>query len=180
MVSLQDTRARRILRVMETISGSRVFKATIIYLEISIEIFTLDRNNKLRDNWENLGTALLKHIKDSLNSQEAIGILFFSDALEKNWEIVVVVKLLDFYLPVDPKLRTMFYGNRQIAPIIESSELRRWDRAHIEGASLGLLRNWLLLCLVGAERFSAKAFTLFNCGYNHQSYFWTYLTNRLY
>jgi hypothetical protein len=66
----------------------------------------------LRNDRKNLGTALLKHVEDSLNGKESVGIHLFTDTLEEDWQVVMVVQLLDLNFPVDAKLGTVLYGDR--------------------------------------------------------------------
>jgi hypothetical protein len=64
MVSEQATRAYNIFKVIETISGSRVFKATIKFL--FKDIFTFDWNDQLGDHRKHFCSTFFKHIKDTL------------------------------------------------------------------------------------------------------------------
>ena len=122
MVSEQATRACNILRVIATISGSRVFKAA----KISVKKLshTLYRNDELRNNWEDLGSTLLKHIENSLDCKESVGILLFSDTLKEDWEVMVIVKLLNFNLPVYLKLWSVLDGDWKVTAVVEAAEFR--------------------------------------------------------
>jgi hypothetical protein len=106
---------------MEMISASLVFKAAKkVLTDLSL---TLDGDDELRNDWKNLCSSLLKHIKDSLDSEESVWILLLSDTLEEDWQVMMVVKLLNFNFPVDLVLRTMLNCNRKVTSVVESSEL---------------------------------------------------------
>ena len=45
---------------------------------------TLDWNDKLWDDRENLSTTLLKHVKNTLNGKEAVGVLLFTDTFKED------------------------------------------------------------------------------------------------
>jgi len=52
---------------------------------------SFDRDDELRDHGQDLGAALLEHIKGSLDREEAVGFVLFADSFEENWEVVMVV-----------------------------------------------------------------------------------------
>jgi hypothetical protein len=110
----------------------------------------------LRDDREDLGTTLLEHVEDSLNSEESIRVLLLTDTLEEDREVVMVVELLDFNLPVDTVLRSMLNGDWEISTIIEASEFRGWDEPLVKCTSLGLLGSWLFFGLVQADNLASK------------------------
>ena len=128
---------------------------------------TLDWNNQLRNDWENLSTALLKHVKDTLNSEETVGILLFSNSLEEDGQVVVVVELLDTVLgfPLNLKLRSMLNSNGQVSSIVESSEFTGRDISSIERSSNWFLRCWSFLWFVETNGFSTKTFALLKGSY---------------
>jgi hypothetical protein len=74
-------------------------------------MLTFDGDDELGNDWEHLGTSLLEHVEDSLHGQESVWVLLFSDALEEDGQVVVVVQLLDFHFPVDFVLRAMLNSN---------------------------------------------------------------------
>ena len=139
MVSEQLTSAYNIFRVIETISGSRVFKATTSILPILY--LTFDGNDKLWDNRKHLSTALLEHVEDALHREEPVGVLLLADALKEDRQVVVVIELLDLYLPVNAVLGAVFNGYGQVTSVVEAAELRGWDLPVVEGTS-----SWLLGC----------------------------------
>jgi hypothetical protein len=77
---------------------------------------------------------------------------------------VVVVELLDLNLPVDAELGSVLDGDGEVSAVVETTELRRGDRAAVESAGLGLLRSGLFLGLVQADHFAAETLTLFKSG----------------
>jgi hypothetical protein len=101
----------------------------------------------LRDDGENLGTALLEHVKDTLDGEESIWVLLFADTLEENRQVMVIIKLLDLDLPVDTVLGTVLNGNREITSIVETSEFGGRNISLIESTSNWLLRFRLVLWL---------------------------------
>jgi hypothetical protein len=115
---------------------------------ILISILTLDWNDQLGDNWQYLSTSLLKHVEDTLDCKESVWILLLADSFEKDREVVVVIELLDLYLPVDAVLWAVLNSNRQITSVVETSEFTCWNVALVECSS-----NWLLWCrfLLGLE-----------------------------
>jgi hypothetical protein len=66
-----------------------VFNAAII--NINDLNLTLDRDDQLGNNWENLSTALLQHVKNTLYSQESVWVLLFTNTLEENGKVMVIV-----------------------------------------------------------------------------------------
>lgn len=103
MVSEQVTKACKILSVMAMISGSRVFSAA----KGSGRKLTLDRDDQLGDDGQNLGASLFEHVENALHGQEAVGVLLFTDAFEENGEVVMVVELGHVHFPVNAVLGTV-------------------------------------------------------------------------
>lgn len=62
---------------------------------------SLDRNNKLRNNGQNLSSSLFKHVENALNGQESVRVSLLSNTLEKDGQVMMVIELLDVYLPSD-------------------------------------------------------------------------------
>ena len=67
---------------------------------------SFDWDDQLRNDWQHLCSTRFKHIKDSLNSQESIWVHFFSDSFKEDGKIVMEIKLLSVYFPVDLVLWT--------------------------------------------------------------------------
>lgn len=118
------------------------------------------------DDGEHLGAALLEHVEDALHGEEPVRVLLLADALEEDGQVVMVVQLLDLYLPVDAILGAVLDGDGEVAAVVETTEFRGWDRAVVEGTCDGLLGCGLLLGLVKANGLAAEAFSLLECGYN--------------
>lgn len=125
---------------------------------------SLDWNNQLWNNWENLGTTLFKHIKYTLYSQESIWVHLFTDTLEEDWQVMMIVQLLDFYLPVDLVLRTVLNCNWQISSVVEEAEFTDWDLSSNNCSSSWLLDTWFVKWLVQTGTFSTKSITLLENG----------------
>lgn len=130
-----------------------MFNAAII--NINDLNLTLDRDDQLGNNWENLSTALLQHVKNTLHSQESVWVLLLTDTFEENRQVVMVVKLLYLDFPVDLQLGTVLDSNWEISSVIEATEFRRCYWSHVESASLWLLRNGLFLGLIKTNNFAA-------------------------
>jgi len=108
----------------------------------------LDWDDQLGDNWQYLSASLLKHVEDTLDCEESVWILLLADSFEKDREVMVVIELLDLYLPVDAVLWAVLNSNRQVTSVVETSEFTCWNVALVECSS-----NWLLWCrfLLGLE-----------------------------
>jgi len=138
-----------------------VFNAAII--NINDLNLTLDRDDQLGNNWENLSTALLQHVKNTLHSQESVWVLLLTDTFEENGQVVMIVKLLNLDFPVDLQLGTVLDSNWEISSVIEATEFRRRYWSHVESASLWLLRSGLFLGLIKTNNFAAETLSLFQC-----------------
>ena len=127
-------------------------------------ILTLNGNNKLRNNWKDFSTTFLQHIEDTLHSQESVWVLLLSDTLEENWQVMVVVELLDLNLPVYAVLWAVLNSNWQVTSVVESSEFTWWDVSLVEGASLWFLWCGSFLGFVQTHSFTSETFSLLqNC-----------------
>jgi len=125
----------------------------------------LDWDNELWDDWEDLGTTLLKHIEDTVHGQESVWIHFLSDTLEEDWQVMMVIELLDLDLPINLVLWTkMLNCNGQITAIVEKSELTHWDLSPAGCASYWLLGLWLKLWHIQASALSTETVTLLQNG----------------
>jgi hypothetical protein len=62
----------------------------------------------LRNDWKNLSSTLFKHVENTLNGKESVGVLLFTNAFEENWEVVMIVELEDVNFPCDFVLRAVF------------------------------------------------------------------------
>jgi len=119
-------------------------------------------DNKLWDDWKHLGTALFEHIEYTLHGQESVWIHFLSDTLEEDWQVMMVIELLDLDLPVDLVLwRVMLNCHWQVAAIVEETELAHWDLSSTSSTGNWLLYSWSLLWHVQTNALAAEAITLF-------------------
>ena len=60
---------------------------------------TLDGDDELGDNRENLSSTVGEQIVDTLHSQEPVWVLLLTDTFHKDGQVVMVVKLADLNLP---------------------------------------------------------------------------------
>ena len=151
--------------MIETISGSRVFKAAKrVRVKWVNRFLTLNRDDQLGNNWKDLSATLLKHVEDTLDGEESVWILLFTDTLKEDWEIMMIVELLDLHFPVDAELRTVLDGNREISAVVESTELRRWNASVIESTSNWFLSSRAILWLIQTNSLSTKTLTFLQSG----------------
>ena len=88
---------------------------------------SLDRDDELRDDREDLGAAMFEHIEGSLNRDETVGLLLLAEAIKENREVVVVVKFLNVNLPLDLVPHSAFLNEEgQVPTLIEPPKLRVW------------------------------------------------------
>jgi hypothetical protein len=52
---------------------------------------SLDWDNQLWDDWQYLGTSLVEHIEDTLDSKESVWINLFSNSLKEDWKVVMII-----------------------------------------------------------------------------------------
>jgi len=119
----------------------------------------LDRNDQLRDDRKHLSSTLIKHIKHTLHGQESVGVHLLSDSLEEDWEVMMVVKLLDLDLPVNFVWGTVLDGDWKISSIVEKTELRNWNPSFISGSSSRLLSRWVRFGKIGTEGLASGSIT---------------------
>lgn len=98
----------------------------------------------MRDDGEDLGAALLKHVEDTLDGEESVGVDLLADTFEENGEVMMVVELGDIDFPVDFVLGSVVDGDGEISSIVEASELTggdgsRLDSSGFRGGQLGSL-----------------------------------------
>lgn len=86
------------------------------------QFLTLNGDDELGNNRKHLSATLVEHIENSLDGKESVWVLLLSNSLEEDGQIVMVIQLLDFNLPVDAVLGTMLNGNGEITSVIEASE----------------------------------------------------------
>ena len=125
-------------------------------------MLTLDGDDELRDDGEDLGTTLLKHVKDTLDGEESVRILLLTDAFEEDGQVMMIVELLNLNLPVDAVLGTVLDGNGEVSAVVEAAELTGRDGSVIEGTSSGLLRCRPVLGLKEADCAATDTLTFLN------------------
>jgi len=113
----------------------------------------LDWNNQLRDHGQDLRAAVLQHVVHPLHCKEAVWLLLFAQAVEEDWEVMVVVKLLDVDLPADAVVHAaMLNLDGMVATLIEAAEFCVWRVGPLlEGTADGRAR-WDLQLLADCER----------------------------
>lgn len=122
------------------ISLSRVFKAATQQFYLREILHTFDRDNQLRNDGQDFSTTFLKHVKDTLHSEEAVGILLLANPLEEDRQVVVVVELCDVDLPEDAVVgRSVDRGDREVTSVVKTAEVGRVDLASVLGVGTGLL-----------------------------------------
>ena len=101
-----------------------MFKAATQVNCYKVVSLTLDRNDELRDDRKDLGTALFQHVESSLEREESVRVSLLSNPLEEDGEVMMVVKLSHIHFPVDSVVATVLNSDGKISAVIESSELR--------------------------------------------------------
>jgi len=89
-------------------NGIRACNKSLQDFEANCDVFwisgvqaCLDWDNELWDDWQDLGTTFLEHIEYTLNSEESVWVHFLSNTFEEDWQVMMVIKLLDIDFPVD-------------------------------------------------------------------------------
>ena len=95
---------------------------------------TLDRNNELGNDGEDLSLTLGEEVEDTLHSEEAVRVLLLTDTLHEDRQVVMIVELLHLDLPLDFVWRAVLNLDRQISAIVEAAELGANDLASLDGA----------------------------------------------
>ena len=52
---------------------------------------TFNWDDKLWDDWKYFGTSLFKHVENSLNSEESVWVLLFTNTFEENGKVMVII-----------------------------------------------------------------------------------------
>jgi hypothetical protein len=97
---------------MAIISGSRVLRAAksrqsdLNFVTVNETMFELTFNwdDELGNHGKHLGSTLLEHVEDTLDREETVGILLFTDTFEEDRQVMMVVELHNVYLPEDSVL----------------------------------------------------------------------------
>mmetsp|Transcript_16711 Transcript_16711/g.36627 ORF Transcript_16711/g.36627 Transcript_16711/m.36627 type:complete len:216 (+) Transcript_16711:261-908(+) len=106
----------------------------------------LDGNDQLRNHWQDLRAALVQHVVRSLHRQEAVRIILFPQAIEKDGQVMMIVQFLDVHLPQDPVCGARVLDlNGEVVAVIELPELRALDPSSGKSPRLGRLHDDLWL-----------------------------------
>lgn len=119
----------------------------------------------MRDHRKDLSTALLKHVKHTLHSQESVWVLLLADTLEKDGQVMVIIELLDLNLPVNAVLRSVLNSNGEVSSVIEAAEFGGGDVSLVESTGSGFLRCGLILGLKEADSAATETLSLLKSGY---------------
>ena len=106
---------------------------------------TLNWDDQLGNDGEDLGTTLLEHVEDTLHSKEAVGVLLFADAFEEDRQVMMIIKLHNIDLPLDLVLGSVVDGDGEISSVVEASELTGYNSTVVQSTSLRLLSVWYIL-----------------------------------
>ena len=121
----------------------------------------LNRDNKLWNNRKNFCSTLFKHVKHSLDWEESVRISLLSDSLEKDWQVMVIVKLLNINFPWNLVLWTVFNANGKVASVVEQSKFTSWNFSSVTSTSNWFLLRWLCLSYIQANWFSTRSISFF-------------------
>ena len=88
-----------------------------------IRELTFDWDDQLRDHGEHLGPTLFKHVKGSLNGQEAVRVCLLSDPFHEDRQVVMVVQLGYIDLPVNSVVPAMLDGDGKVSAVVKAAEL---------------------------------------------------------
>jgi hypothetical protein len=80
------------------------------------EKLTLDRDDQLRDHWENLGTAVLQHVFNPLACEKVVWVCRLAQPVEEERKVVVEIEFIDLNLPRDlVSLCVVLQSDREVA-----------------------------------------------------------------
>jgi hypothetical protein len=107
---------------------------------------SFDGDDQLWDNWEYFVPTLIQHIKHALDRQKPVWVLLLTNPIKEDWEVVMVVQLLNWDLPQDLVARSGMHDlNRKVASVVETTEFCCGYCAAAEGPCFWhmCLRLWL-------------------------------------
>jgi hypothetical protein len=81
--------------------------------------------------------ALVEEVEDTLHGEETVWVALLTDTLHEDGEVVMVVKLANFDLPLDLVAGSVLNLDGKISTVVESAELRRGDGSSFHGAGAG-------------------------------------------
>lgn len=123
----------------------------------------LDGDDQLRDDWEHSGLAVLEKLEDSLDGEESVRILLFSESFEEDGQVVMVVKFCKVHV-VDPlqsaSSSSVLHNNWEVSSIVVSSEFRELDVSLLSGSSLWFCNASSFSLLIETEGLSPDSGTL--------------------
>jgi len=118
----------------------------------------------LGDDGKHFGSTLLEHVEHALDSEEAVGVLFLTDTLEEDGQVVMVVKLHNVDLPLDLILRAVLNGDGQVTTVVETAEFTGHNGAALDSTSLWGLGHGNFLGLVEGGGLATATLALLESG----------------
>jgi len=94
---------------------------------------SLDGDDELGDDGKDLSLTVLEEVEDALDSKESVWVLLLADTFHEDGEVMMVVKLVDFNLPVDLVGGAVLDLDGKISAVVESAELRGRDGSPLAG-----------------------------------------------
>lgn len=80
---------------------------------------------------------MLEHIVNTLTSEKVVRMLGLAQAVEEQWQVVVIVQLLDLHLPrYLVALGVVLESDRKVAAQVELSKRCRLARSFVEYADM--------------------------------------------
>jgi len=96
---------------------------------------SLNGDNKLGNDGENLGSTSLEHFISSHNGEESVGIHLFSETVNENRKVVVVVQLFWADLPLGLRDGTLVINlNGEVTSVVIPSEFCNGDNFLVESS----------------------------------------------
>ena len=80
-------------------SASETSRAECVCIA-SVARSTFNRNNQLGNHGQDLVSTVLEHIVNALTSEEIVGVFGFTEAVEEQRQVMVIVEFLDFHLRI--------------------------------------------------------------------------------
>lgn len=78
---------------------------------------------------------MLQEVEDTLHGEEPVWVLFLTDSLHEDGEVVMVVELSDFNLPCNPVGVAVLDLDGQVTTVVEAAELAGRDLSFLDSAS---------------------------------------------
>ena len=77
------------------------------YLRVPCVEGSLDGNDELGNDWQDLAASCLEHVLHPLHCQELVGLLCFPHPIKEDGQVVVVVQLAHIHLYIDNDIPLM-------------------------------------------------------------------------